>query len=83
MNLEYYILRDGRWLCVFVPDGGRTDLGELTGNIYNLRRRDSHKRVRVCADHLFRYRANQETSYSMWESTLVKEWTGPFVISGL
>lgn len=62
---KYYIKRDGRFLCVFIPDGGIDSFGDFTGNIYNLRRRASLKRIKLSWKNLMKYRVNAGTSYSM------------------
>ena len=74
---KYYIKRDGRFLCVFIPDGGM-DLGEMTGNIYNLRRRASLKRIKLSWKNLMRYKVNLGTSYSMKPDN--EGYEGPYKI---
>jgi len=75
---KYYIKRDGRFLCVFIPDGGVDNLGDVTGNIYNLRRRASLKRIKLSWKNLMRYRVNVGTSYSMKPDN--EGYEGPYKI---
>lgn len=80
-NLVYWIKRDGRWVSVFIttPDLPKTELGDIRGEIYNIRRRDSHKRLRLCWRNLKERSVNEFKGIDMWPKELEK-YSGPFKV---
>ena len=82
MKKLYWIERDGRWVSVFIttPDLPRDELGEIKGEIYNMRRRYSHKRLRLCWRNLKERSVNVCKFYSMWPKYLKEMYEGPFPV---
>lgn len=75
----YWKIREGRWICIFVVKStqDRNMFGDLKGNIYNLRRKYSHKKVRLCWKNLSNYRTNIFTEYTISDYEL-NNYEGPF-----
>ena len=78
----YWIERDGRWVSVFIttPDLPKNDLGDIRGEIYNMRRRDSHKRLRLCWRNLMERSVNEFKGIDMWPKELEEKYKGPFIV---
>ena len=78
----YWIERDGRWVSVFITtsDLPKTQLGDIIGEIYNMRRRDSHKRLRLCWRNLLERSVNEYKSIEMWPKSLEEKYKGPFPV---
>ena len=78
----YWIERDGRWVSVFIttPDLPKTQLGDIIGEIYNMRRRDSHKRLRLCWRNLLGRSVNEYKPIEMWPKSLEEKYKGPFPV---
>jgi hypothetical protein len=78
----YWIEREGRWVSVFIttPDLPKTQLGDIIGEIYNMRRRDSHKRLRLCWRNLLERSVNEYKGMEMWPKSLEERYEGPFKV---
>ena len=78
----YWIEKDGRWVSVFITtsDLPKTKLGGILGEIYNMRRRDSHKRLRLCWRNLLERSVNEYKSIEMWPKSLEEKYKGPFKV---
>ena len=78
----YWIERDGRWISVFITtsDLPKNDLGDIRGEIYNMRRKCSHKRLRLCWKNLKERSVNEFKWIDMWPKTLEKKYKGPFIV---
>lgn len=81
-NLVYWIERDGRWVSVFIttPDLPSNGLGDIEGEIYNIRRKYSHKKLRLCWRNLKERSVNEYKACSMWSKTLEENYKGPFKV---
>lgn len=77
LKVEHYIMKDGRWTVVFIPLFPKryNEFGELAGNIYNLRRRNSHKRISITWKNLNKYKTNISTCMEIRESELKEKFT--------
>jgi len=77
----YWIERDGRWVSVFITttDLPKNDLG-IHGEIYNMRRRYSHKRLRLCWRNLKEWSVNEFKVADMWPKELEEKYSGPFPV---
>lgn len=78
----YYVEREGRWVSVFITtkDLPKDMYGYIIGEIYNMRRRDSHKRLRICWRNLRERSVNKFKDYSMWTKYLGEKYKGPFKV---
>ena len=78
-EMKYWIDRDGRWASVFVTEDEPmvNVYGDLIGNLYNIRRKLSHKKIRLTWKNLERYKANSATYLEFWKENL-KSFEGPF-----
>ena len=81
-NLVYWIERDGRWVSVFITtsDLPKNELGDILGEIYNMRRKYSHKRLRLCWRNLREKSANEFKGIDMWPKNLYEKYSGPFPV---
>jgi len=79
----YWKKRDARWVCIFVAEDryilDKDIFGSISGNIYNLRRKYSHKKVRLCWKNLSNYRTNIFTEYTISDHEL-NNYDGPFKV---
>ena len=75
-NLVYWIERDGRWVSVFITTSNlpRNGLGDIIGEIYNMRRKYSHKRLRLCWKNLREKSANDFKKIDMWPEKLAEKY---------
>ena len=78
----YWVEREGRWVSVFIttPDLPRTEYGDIIGEIYNIRRRDSHKRLRLCWRNLRDRSVNEYKEIPMCPNNLKEKYKGPFLV---
>ena len=78
----YWIERDGRWTSVFITtsDLPKNELGDIIGEIYNMRRKYSHKKLRLCWKNLREKSANEYKPIEMWPKSLYEEYKGPFPV---
>ena len=78
----YWVKRDGRWTSVFITttDLPRNGLGDIEGEIYNMRRKYSHKKLRLCWRNLKERSVNECKSCSMWPRALKESYEGPFPV---
>ena len=78
----YWIERDGRWVSVFITtlDLPKNDLGDIQGEIYNMRRRDSHKKLRLCWRNLRERSVNEFKGIDMSPKKLEEKYKGPFIV---
>ena len=78
----YWVERDGRWTSVFIttPDLPKNGLGDIEGEIYNMRRKYSHKRLRLCWRNLKEKSVNECKACSMWPKNLKESYEGPFPV---
>ena len=69
----YWVRDEGRWRSVFITtdDIPRDHLNQVVGEIYNIRRLRSHKKLRICWRNLIRERVNPNTNYFMPNSELL------------
>lgn len=77
--MRYWIKREGRWVCVFVIQVPikETPYREIIGDIFNLRRKYSHKRIRICWRNLYKYKVNLITSLEVTKDWL-EDFEGPY-----
>ena len=82
MEQIYWIKRDGRWTSVFIttPDLPKDGLGDIEGEIYNMRRKYSHKRLRLCWRNLKERSVNEYKSCSIRPKSLKESYEGPFPV---
>ena len=78
----YWIERNGRWVSVFIttPDLPKNELGDIIGEIYNMRRKYSHKRLRLCWRNLMERSVNEFKRTDMWPKSLAEKYQGPFPV---
>ena len=81
-QLVYWIERDGRWTSVFITtsDLPKNELGDIIGEIYNMRRKYSHKKLRLCWRNLREKSANEFKGIDMWPENLLEKYKGPFKV---
>jgi len=81
-NLVYWINRDGRWVSVFITtsDLPKDEFGDIEGEIYNMRRKYSHKRLRLCWRNLKERSVNEYKSCSIRLEDLEDYYDGPFPV---
>ena len=80
--MVYWVERDGRWTSVFITtsDLPKNEIGDIEGEIYNMRRKYSHKKLRLCWRNLKEKSVNEYKACSMWPKGLEEKYKGPFVV---
>ena len=69
-------------MSVFITtsDMPKNKFGEIIGKIYNARRRDSHKRLRLCWRNLLERSVNDYKDIEMWSEILQGSYKGPYPV---
>ena len=82
MKKVYWVKKDGRWISVFIttPDLPKNKFGDIDGEIYNMRRKYSHKKLRLCWRNLKGRSVNECKACSFWLTTLKESFKGPFPV---
>ena len=78
----YWVRQEGRWTSVFITTSNipKNEFGNIVGKIYNMRRKYSHKKLRLCWRNLKKKSVNEYKSYSVWPTNLEDDYEGPFPV---
>ena len=81
MKKIYWVKQEGRWTLVFIttPDLPKDEFGDIEGEIYNMRRKYSHKKLRLCWRNLKEKSVNEYKSCSIRPNSL-EDYEGPFLV---